>query len=95
MILFTAARVLDAMNKSVNPCEDFYQFACGGWIDKHPIPHNQISWDQLSALREELFQKLRILLEEPEKAEDLRPVNLARGLYKTCMDTGIKQLYIC
>ncbi|XP_033207207.1 neprilysin-4-like isoform X2 [Belonocnema kinseyi] len=83
-----AARVLDAMNKSVDPCQDFYKFACGGWIDKHPIPQSQAAWDQLSLLREELLQKLRILLEEPDKDDDLRPVKLARNLYRTCMDTA-------
>ena len=78
------------MNKTVDPCQDFYKFACGGWIDKHPIPQSQAAWDQLSLLREELLQKLRILLEEPDKDDDLRPVKLARNLYKTCMDTGMK-----
>ncbi|XP_051163725.1 endothelin-converting enzyme 1-like [Leptopilina boulardi] len=84
----TAAKILDAMNKTVDPCQDFYQFACGGWIDKHPIPQSQAAWDQLSLIREELIQKLRILLEEPDKSDDLRPVKLARSLYKTCMDTA-------
>lgn len=84
----TAARVIEAMNKSVDPCEDFYKFACGGWISKHPIPESQTSWDQLSLLREELLKDLRILLEEADREDDLRPVKLARALYRNCMDTG-------
>lgn len=80
------------MNKTVDPCQDFYQFACGGWIDKHPIPQSQAAWDQLSLIREELIQKLRILLEEPDKSDDLRPVKLARSLYRTCMDTGKRKI---
>jgi len=76
------------MNGSVDPCEDFYNFACGGWINKHPIPQSQSFWDQLSLLREKLLQNLRILLEEPDKETDLKPVKLARALYKTCMDIG-------
>lgn len=83
-----AARVIGAMNRSVDPCEDFYNFACGGWINKHPIPQSQSFWDQLSLLREELLENLRILLEEPDKETDLKPVKLARALYKTCMDIG-------
>nr|XP_050867273.1 neprilysin-4-like isoform X1 [Vespula vulgaris]XP_050867274.1 neprilysin-4-like isoform X1 [Vespula vulgaris] len=84
----TAARVLEAMNKSVDPCDDFYRFACDGWVAKHPIPQSQVSWDQLSLLREYLLQDLRILLEMPDEEDDLRPVKLARALYKTCMDTA-------
>ncbi|XP_012274418.1 neprilysin-4 isoform X2 [Orussus abietinus] len=84
----TAARVIGAMNRSVDPCQDFYNFACGGWINKNPIPQSQTSWDQLSLLREELLKNLRILLEESDRKEDLKPVKLARTLYKTCMDTA-------
>lgn len=85
---FIAARVIEAMNKSIQPCDDFYKFACGGWIARHPIPQSHTSWDQLSLLREDLLQSLRVLLEEPNQDNDLRPVKLARALYKTCMDTG-------
>lgn len=72
----------------MDPCEDFYNFACGGWINKHPIPQSQSFWDQLSLLREELLQDLRLLLEEPDVETDLEPVKMARTLYRTCMDVG-------
>ncbi|XP_015436169.1 PREDICTED: neprilysin-11-like [Dufourea novaeangliae] len=84
----TAARIIEAMNRSVDPCRDFYEFACGGWISKNPIPQSQTSWDQLSLLREQLLKNLRVLLEEPDKPNDPRSVKLARDLYKTCMDTA-------
>ena len=29
---------LSAMNRGANACDDFYQFACGGWITSHPLP---------------------------------------------------------
>ncbi|XP_017799517.1 PREDICTED: neprilysin-11-like [Habropoda laboriosa] len=84
----TAARVIEAMNRSVDPCEDFYKFACGGWISKNPIPQSQTSWDQLSVLREQLLKNLTILLEESDEGNQLRSVQLARALYRTCMDTA-------
>lgn len=79
---------MEGLNKSVEPCEDFYNFACGGWIAKNPIPQSQTSWDQLSLLREELFKNLRILLEEPDRDDEPRSVSMARAFYRTCMDTG-------
>ncbi|XP_034947043.1 neprilysin-4-like [Chelonus insularis] len=84
----TAARLMESINTSVNPCNDFYKYACDGWISQHPIPQSQTSWDQLSHLRERLFENLRIILEEDDLESDLRPMKLARALYRTCMDTA-------
>jgi putative endopeptidase len=33
--------VLKAMNKSVNPCDDFYLYSCGNWIATHPVPPDE------------------------------------------------------
>ena len=45
-----ASAILNAMDDSVKPCDDFYQFACGGWIKSHPIPAGESEWNRLNAL---------------------------------------------
>jgi hypothetical protein len=57
--LVAAARILESMDRDSDPCEDFYQFACGGWIRQHPVPESQSTWDQFRALREQLLVQLR------------------------------------
>lgn len=88
-----AARMLEAMNKSIDPCQDFYEFACGGWIYRNPIPQNQAFWDRLGFLREQLSENLRTLLEESDQDYDPKSVKLARALYRTCMNTSKTMLY--
>lgn len=54
-----AAQILESLDKDSDPCEDFYQFACGGWISQHPMPESETWWDQLQVLREKLLVQLR------------------------------------
>ncbi|KAJ0179111.1 hypothetical protein K1T71_004823, partial [Dendrolimus kikuchii] len=83
----TASRILQALNKDVEPCQDFYEFACGGWIKKNPVPDWASSWDQLAALREQLTTDLKELLEEDDETDLPKSVKKAKSLYRTCIDT--------
>ena len=41
---------MEAMDMTVDPCQDFFQFACGGWVEKNPIPEGYDSWNQFTVL---------------------------------------------
>src|SRR5208337_427201 len=41
---------LTAIDKTADPCVDFYQYSCGNWIKNNPIPSDQSAWGRFSEL---------------------------------------------
>ena len=54
----TAADILDKLDESAEPCEDFYQFACGSYIDKTVIPDDQTKVSSFSTIKDKLNEQV-------------------------------------
>ena len=77
------------MNTEVDPCDDFYEYACGNWEQYFPIPSDRGGYDTFEILREELDSKLRELLEEDIHPENTKSTQSVKMLYRSCMNTEI------
>ena len=58
----TAALILQNLNQSVDPCNDFYQFACGGFVERTDIPNDRTRMSTFSVLGDELLTQVTFLL---------------------------------
>ena len=76
-----------AMDLAANPCQDFYQYTCGGWRAKNPIPPDQSRWGRFNELSEYNLNLLRNILEDVSKKKDRSPLEQKVGdFYAACMD---------
>ena len=79
---------LTSMDRSVNPCEDFFHFTCGNWIKLNPIPADESRWDVYSKMTEENERYLWGLLLDSAKPDGQRTSAQQKigAYFSSCMD---------
>jgi putative endopeptidase len=79
---------LSAMDKTVDPCVDFYTYACGGWMKNNPVPPDQSNWGTYGKLQDENLAQLRTILEEAAKSNSGKGTVTQKigDYYASCMD---------
>ena len=85
-------KVFDAslVDKSVDPCENFYRFSCNGWFKRNPLPADQTRYGRFTELFELNRLHLKQILEESAAPSATRSANEQKigDEYASCMDTA-------
>ena len=87
-----AEYIKDAMNATANPCDNFFEFACGGWQQHHHIPEWKSRTGTFDALNDKMTQQIRALLEKFNIVNDSKTsaASVAYGayIYQQCLALG-------
>ncbi|XP_043348443.1 neprilysin isoform X1 [Dermochelys coriacea] len=81
----SAARIIENMDTTAEPCKDFYQYACGGWLKKNVIPETSSRYSNFDILRDELEVVLKDVLDR-DNTNDILAVQKAKTLYRSCIN---------
>jgi endothelin-converting enzyme/putative endopeptidase len=85
---YTPGLDVDSMDRSVDPCVDFYTYSCGGWRKKNPIPPDQASWSVYGKLTDENQRFLWGILEDAARPSAGRNAVQQKigDFFASCMD---------
>uniref|UniRef100_A0A1B0DA99 Peptidase M13 N-terminal domain-containing protein n=1 Tax=Phlebotomus papatasi TaxID=29031 RepID=A0A1B0DA99_PHLPP len=88
------------MDPEVEPCDDFYNFACGTFLKTTNIPDEKVSVNTFSTIGDRLQEQLRTLVSEESSENEAKPFRLAKDFFKACMnktlieERGLKPLEV-
>jgi endothelin-converting enzyme/putative endopeptidase len=82
---------LDMLDKTIDPCTDFYAYACSKWQQQNPIPSDRPSWGRFNELQERGEYIVRDILEKAGPSQSNRsPIEQKIGdYYASCMDESV------
>jgi len=72
---------LTAIDKNCKPCDDFWRYASGTWLDQNPIPATQSGWGTMSVISDQNRERLKVILDAEVGKSKIG------NFYAACMDT--------
>ncbi|RWS29756.1 membrane metallo-endopeptidase-like 1 isoform X3 [Leptotrombidium deliense] len=77
-------RIKESLNEKIDPCDDFYGFACGNWLSKNPLPVDKMRWSPLDILELQIKYQMKSVFEKKRK-ERPKFEKFTYKLYEDCL----------
>lgn len=79
-----ADKLLAHMRPEVDPCSDFYEFACGNFGNRHELPPDKGRFAATDAMADSVTDRLKLLLAQPVGKQRLKPLKFISQFYQAC-----------
>ncbi|KAJ8956318.1 hypothetical protein NQ318_015056 [Aromia moschata] len=83
-----ASNILEAMDTTVDPCDDFYSYSCNGWVKANPIPDGKSTWGTFMKLEQQNQLVIKHVLEQPMEMLKSKAEQKAKMYYESCLDVN-------
>lgn len=86
----TASKILNNMDISIDPCNDFYDYACGGFKKRNPVPEGRLITGSFETMQEAVSFKIKAILKKLKKDnqryQGSKSVTFVKNMYDLCLD---------
>lgn len=84
-----AAQMASFLDESVDPCENFYRFASGNYLNSTIIPENRDIVDLYTNVSDLVQKQLHEILSEPVQPDESKSFRLAKQFFSSCLNESI------
>uniref|UniRef100_A0A672UYU4 endothelin-converting enzyme 1 n=1 Tax=Strigops habroptila TaxID=2489341 RepID=A0A672UYU4_STRHB len=80
-----ASKILEALDVEADPCQDFYQYSCGGWIKRNPLPNGRSKWSTFNSIWDQNQAIMKHLLENTTFNSSSEAERKTQRYYLSCL----------
>lgn len=84
--LITAGNIKNYLDESINPCENFYEFACGSYIKNTIIPKGRGLINVFTDVEDLVNEQLRPIISERPQLNESKAIRLTKHFYASCVN---------
>lgn len=95
--IIASSNLIEAMDTTVNPCDNFFNFVCGNYVKNSNLLNEMDEESHLKNINKEITEQLRTIASEPINEDEIKPFQVVKQYYSQCMnetDENVQEIVV-